>query len=901
MTIRNLDHMLAPMSVVLIGASPKLGSVGCKVAENLLSGGFIGSIAFVNPKHTEVLKHKCYPSVAALPWTPDLAVIATPPATVPGLIAELAAKGTRAVVVITAGMNDVKEAMFAAARPQCVRILGPNCLGVMLPHLGLNVSFAHRAPPKGDLAFLSQSGALITAVIDWAAGRNLGFSHVVSLGDKVDVDFGDLLDYLAGDTKSRAILIYMEALNSPRKFISAARRAARVKPVIVVKSGRHAAGARAAMSHTGALAGSDAAYEAAFRRAGLLRVRTLPELFAAAEMLARTPRLNGERLMILTNGGGAGVLAADELQDAGGIMAELPADVVGRLDAVLPAAWSRANPVDIIGDAGPVRYRAALRELLPNRTNDAVLVMQCPTAMASPIENAKAVVETAEELGPIVPLKPLMTCWLGDGAAREARELFAKSSIATFETPSDAITGFMQLVRYGRAQTELMQAPPNETADIVRETGTATRVIAAALADGRGMLTAIESKAILAAEGIPVVETRICATVDEVRTHAAEVLKSHPACVIKILSTDISHKSDVGGVRLGIESAQSAEISAREMLVRLEKFRPGARIQGFMIEPMIRRPNALETIVGMSDDATFGPLILFGAGGTAVEVLADRALALPPLDTVLARQMIGETRISRLLAGYRDKPAANIAALADVLVRVSQLIVRHPTILELDINPLLVDEKGVIGLDARIRVADPKIKPRNPLSIRPYPVEWERTLDFAGVGQVLLRPVRPVDEHLYDAFFAKISKEDLRLRFFTPKVNLSHRFYARLTQIDYAREIAFVAIAVATGELLGVVRLILDADRDTGEYGILLRSDYKGRGLGWKMMNHLINYARSEGVRQINGLVLTENTTMIFMARRLGFRVTSVEGDHTVVEVKYDLEPDRLDGDPAKS
>ena len=891
MTIRNLDQMLAPSSVVFIGASPEPSTVGNKITRNLLAGGFAGSIALVNPRHAEVMGIKCYSSVQAVPWAADLAIIATPPATIPGLIAELGTRGTRAVVVITAGVKDVKQAMLDAARPHCLRILGPNCLGLMLPHLGLDASFSHCAAPKGDLAFLSQSGALITAVVDWAAGRNLGFSHVVSLGDMADVDFGDMLDYLAGDTKSRAILMYMEALSNAPKFISAARRAARSKPVIVVKSGRHEAGARAAQSHTGALAGSDAAYEAAFRRTGLLRVRTLPDLFAAAEMLSRTPKLAGERLVILTNGGGAGVLAADELQDAGGTLAALSPQTIAALDAVLPPTWSRANPADIIGDAGPQRYEAALKGLLADPQNDAVLVMQCPTALASPAENAKTVVETFKAHSDRRPAKPLLTCWLGDGAARAPRDLFAKEGIATFETPSDAITGFMQLVRHARAQTELMRAPPNGAAEDVHHSGKAANLIGAALASGRTMLTSVESKAVLGAEGIPVVETRIAATAEDVAAAAAHVLAVHPACVIKILSQDISHKSDVGGVRLGLESAEAAVIAAREMLARVAERRPDARIGGFMIEPMVRRADALETIVGMSVDQTFGPLIMFGAGGVAVEVLADRALALPPLDTLLARQMIAETRISRLLAGYRDKPEANLDAVVDVLVRVSHLVIRHPEILELDINPLLVDDKGVIGIDARIRLADQATVKRPPLAIRPYPAEWATAYDVDGIGRVSLRPVRPSDEHLYADFFANVTSEDLRLRFFTPKVHLSHHFLARLTQIDYAREIAFAAIAESTGKLIGVVRLVMDPDLWHGEYGILLRTDMKGRGLGWRMMNHLIAYARAEGVGVITGLVLAENTTMIDMARKLGFRIKPVEGDHSVVEVEIALRP----------
>ncbi len=890
MTVRNLDALFQPRSVALIGASPEPGTVGEKIVRNVLGGGFGGQVMLVNPRHGEILGRRCFKSIDELAIVPDLAVVATPARTVPDVIAQLGAKGVRAAVVVTAGLSSAKQQLLDNARPTCLRILGPNGIGLMLPLIGLNASFAHRDAPKGTIAFLSQSGALLTTVVDWAAGRDIGFSHVVSLGDMADVDFGDLLDYFASDMESRAILIYMEALTNAAKFISAARRAARVKPVIIVKSGRHEAGARAAASHTGALAGSDAAYEAAFRRTGLLRVKTLPDMFAAAEVLARRPRLDGERLMILTNGGGAGVLAADELQDAGGIVAKLDPALKARLDGVLPRGWSGGNPVDIVGDAGPERYRAALNILLADKSADAILVMQCPTALADPLANAQAVMDEFEaQKREGQPVKPMLTSWLGEGSAHASRALFAQNKVPTFETPSDAVTGFMQLVRYARAQQELIQTPDAGPEHDEQEPSEAARIISGVLGSGRTMLNAIEAKAVLAAEGIPVAETIVARNADQVQQAAAKVLEHNAACVIKILSPDITHKSDVGGVRLGLESAQAAAIAAREMLDRVASVKPQARIEGFMVEAMIRRPAAQETIVGMSVDDTFGPMMLFGAGGTAVEVIADRALALPPLDDVLARQMIRETRISKLLAGYRDRPPVDMTALTETLVKVSRLIVRHPEIRELDINPLIADENGVLALDARISVADEKASPRKALAIRPYPRQWETHFDIAQVGKITVRPVRPDDVRLYAKFFADMSPEDVRMRFFTPRVALTPQFLARLTQIDYAREMAFVALAPDNGELLGVVRLVLDPDLVNGEYGILVRSDQKGRGLGWRLMQHLIAYARAEGVRRITGLVLSENTTMIAMARGLGFKMMINEEDPEVIEVRLDL------------
>jgi len=887
MTIRNLDHLLAPKSVALIGASIEEGSVGLITARNLVRGGFRGPVWLVNPKYREIEGHPCHPSIAALPDAPQLGVVATPPHTVPGIIGELGGRGTRAAVVITAGVrNDLRQQMLDAACPYSLRIQGPNCLGLMVPELGLNASFSHLPPLVGDLAFLSQSGALITAIIDWARGHRVGFSHVVSLGDMADADFGDLLDYLAGDARSRAILLYMEAVTHAPKFLSAARRAARAKPVIVVKAGRQAAGARAALSHTGALAGADAAYEAAFRRAGLLRVRELGDLFGAAEILARHPRLAGERLAILTNGGGAGVMAADRLAELDGRLAGLSDSAQAALDAVLPATWSRDNPVDIIGDAGPARYTEALRVLLEDPGADAVLVINCPTALASSTAIAEEVMAALDaRKGAGKPLKPVLANWLGDEAGRDARALFGGRGIAAFETPAEAIDGFMQLVCYARAQEELMRTPPSLPEDLGLDTEAAGRTIAAVLAAGRAVLSEVEAKALLAAYGIPAVPTDIAATPAEVATHAARWIDAHGACVVKILSDDISHKSDVGGVRLGLDRPEEARHAAEDMLQRARRLKPQANVKGFTVQPMIRRPGAVELIAGMSVDPTFGPLLLFGAGGTAVEVVRDAAHALPPLDLNLARDLMRQTRVWRLLQGYRDRPAADAAALAEALVRLGYLVARHREIREVDINPLLADESGIIALDARVRVADAAQTPRVPMAIRPYPSQWVAEAETEGVGPVRIRPIRPEDEALYAAFFRHLTPEDQRLRFFSGHPDLSHRVLARLTQIDYAREMAFVATAKATGDLLGVARFVADPDYTQGEYAILVRSDLKGRGLGWRLMQHLIAYARSEKIAELYGLVLAENTTMLRMCRELGFRVEREPDDATVRRV----------------
>ena len=604
-------------------------------------------------------------------------------------------------------------------------------------------------------------------------------------------------------------------------------------------------------------------------------------------MLARVPRLPGERLMILTNGGGAGVLAADHLADLNGTLASLSADTRERLDRLLPPAWSKSNPVDIIGDAGPDRYAAALEIVLADPNCDAVLAIDCPTALASGTDIAHRVVATWNDGQ---RRKPLITNWLGDGAATAARRAFADAGIATFETPAAAVRGFMQVVRHTRAQDELMRTPPAMPADEAPDTAAVQAVLDGATQAGRAVLSEIEGKSIIAAYGIPVVPT-IATAPDprEARRVAEDLLTRGDSVALKIRSDDISHKSDVGGVRLGLASPVDVEKAATAMLERIRVARPAARIAGFTLSPMIQRPHAHELILGMSVDADFGPLVMFGAGGTAVEVIADTSHALPPLDLQLARDLIGRTRIARLLAGYRDRKPADIDAIARTLVKLSALVCRHPEIREIDINPLLADETGVIALDARMTIADEKTAPRAPMAIKPYPTAWTRQSTLAGVGDIELRPIRPEDEALYAAFLGRVTPTDLRLRLFAPQKNLSHKFLARLTQIDYAREMAFVALSIATGELLGVSRFAADPDYVNAEYAILVRSDLKGRGLGWALMQQLVDYATATGIELIFGSVLAENTGMLKMCRELGFSVKPEPDDSSVRQVRLVL------------
>jgi acetyltransferase len=892
MTMRNLDALLEPISVALIGASTRPGSIGNTVARNLLAGGFKGPIAFVNPKHSEVEGHPCHRTIGAVPEAPDVAVVATPPSSVPGIIGELARRGTRAAIVITAGLNEEQKiAALQAGREKIFRVLGPNNIGLILPHLGLNASFSHIAPAAGDIALLSQSGALVTAIIDWAAARSIGFSHVVSLGDMSDVDFGDMLDYLAGDTRSKAILLYMEAVTHAPKFMSAARRAARVKPVVVVKAGRHAASAAAAASHTGRLAGADNAYEAAFRRAGVLRVTDLSELFEATETLTRLPRLASEQLMILTNGGGAGVLAADRLADYDGELAPLSDAAHEKLSAVLPANWSKSNPVDVIGDASPERYNTALEILLEDPDPSALLVINCPTALASSTDIAACLVDTlAKRRAAGKTSKPVLTNWLGNPAAEEARRLFSAARIATYETPAAAARGFMQLVRYTRAQTELMRAPPAMDRSVKTDRAKARAIIEQALCEGTGTLDEADGKALVAAYGIPVVPTDVAADVAEVRAIAERIIASGSAAVVKILSPDVIHKSDVGGVRLNIATADDAVHEAERMMERVRTAVPHARSLRFTLSPMIRRPGAHELILGMSVDATFGPLIMFGAGGVSVEAVNDIALALPPLDLGLADRLMRQTRIDRLLHGYRDRPPADRAGIAAALVRISELIAENPEIRELDINPLLADAHGVIALDARVMLKSETTEPRVPMAIAPYPSDWEKAITIGDLDGIFLRPIKPEDEALYAEFMAHVTESDRRLRFLAPMKSLSFGFLARLTQIDYAREMAFVALDQQSGTLLGVARYAADPDLARAEYAVLVRSDFKGRGLGWALMSHLIAHARARGIGVLHGDVLAENITMLRMCAELGFEIKVVSDDPTMRVVVLPLD-----------
>jgi acetyltransferase len=862
------------------------------VFENVVTAGFEGEVWPVNPKYQELSGRRCHARVADLPGVPDLAVIVTPAATVPGLIAELGTLGTRAAVVITAGLtreNGLRQAMLDAARPHLFRIIGPNTLGLMMPPIKLNAGFAHMAARPGGIALVSQSGAIASSLIDWAAVNDVGFSHIVSLGDMADVDVGDWLDMLAGDAKTTAVLLYLETVSNPRKFMSAARAAARIKPVIAVKAGRHEQSAKAAATHTGALSGADRVIDAALSRAGILRVSGLADLFDAAEITARFRPLETARVGVVTNGGGAGVLAVDRLVDLNGSLAELAPATLERLDTVLPPTWSHANPVDIIGDAPPERYATAIEAVAADPGADVILAINCPTALASSLDAAAAVASLTKDGK--VDGKPVLACWLGEHTAREGRRVLQEAGVPSFATPADAASAISYLSGWSRAQHALLRVPPAHSEETTGDRHAVRSIFRQAAGEGRRMLTEPEAKAAIAAYGIPVPETIIARSPEEAEEAAGRLLAVSEKVVVKLLSKTISHKSDVGGVVLDIDTPDVARTAAETILRRVQKT-PAVDVEGFAVQPMVVRKGAQELILGMSRDPIFGPVILFGAGGVAVEVMDDTAIALPPLDDVLAGDLITRTRIGRLLAGFRERRPADQAAIVSALNGLSQMIVDFPCIAAMDVNPLLADADGIVALDARIAIDPARVEESGPnadLAIRPYPSGWDAGFTGKG-GRYRLRPIKPSDVDLYPEFLAKVSTNDIRLRFLAPRLTFDDDMLRRLTQLDYDRDMAFVAISEPSGELAGIGRLSSDPDRTAAEYGLIVRTDLQGQGLGKALLTLIIDYARAERIGRVEGLVLAENDRMLAMCRKFGFKVGFLPDDPGLCHVSLELQ-----------
>ncbi|GGC54001.1 bifunctional acetate--CoA ligase family protein/GNAT family N-acetyltransferase [Chelatococcus reniformis] len=901
MSIYRLDKLFAPASVAVVGASGREGSLGRTVLGNLEAGGFAGPVYAVNPRFADPTQHLardgviCVPELGAIAPAPELVVVVSPPPTVVEIVTAAGQAGAAAAVLMTeglgAGEGSIAEAARREARRYGLRLVGPKCMGVITPHARLHASLGARLARPGDLALVSQSGPIAAAIVEWATRRQIGFSGIVALGDQVDVDIADCLDYFAGDEHTRALLMYVDTVADAAKFVSAARAAARVKPIVVIKSGRHAQTAELAATHTGALAAVDAVYDAAFRRSGLLRVLDLDELFAAAETLSRQRPFHGRRLAVMANDHGVGLLAVDRLVDLGGTLAELSEATRSTLAALLPGAAS-ANPVDITGFTDARTNAAVLTALLNDKGTDALLVVNIPTAFSDPVALARSTVDAvaAQRRGRALH-KPVFVVWLGQND--EAGRIFDTAGIPHYATEAEALAGFMHLVRYREGQALLMETPDALPRDFVPDTGAAQRIVRRALGEGRAWLDMAEAQDLLAAYDIPAPPAAIACTADAAVAAARPILAAGGTVAVKLLAPQVMQKSDVGGVHLDLASEAAVRQAASELLA----FRgtPEVPVEGaaVMVQAMVRRRGARELIAGLADDPTFGPVVVFGRGGTAAELINDKALALPPLDMKLAETLIARTRVVRILGAFRDTAAADEHAIRLVLVKLSQLATDLPEVRELDINPLLADADGVMALDVRVRVAPvERIRSgtRHPrMAIRPYPKAWERTISGRSGRTFFVRPVRPEDEGLFIDFVRRVSEADVRLRFFAPIRDFNHAFMARLVQVDYARAIAFVAIDGDSGEMAGVVRLHADANHERGEYAVLIRSDLKGTGLGWELMHLIIDWARAEGIRVVEGQVLRENTAMLAMCRKLGFSIRPDVTDPSVMIVELPL------------
>ncbi len=891
MPILNLNKLFYPNSVAVIGASNREGVAGQIVMHNLLHGGFEGPIMPVSREDNAISGVLAYPRIDALPETPDLAVICDGGSSARETLRALAKRGTRAAILLASDIVDAADARFgvtaqavlAEAEEVGLRILGPDCLGLMVPGIGLNASVAPVAASPGGVAFVSQSSTVCSAVLDWAHERDIGFSHFVSLGKTLDIDLADVIDYLGNDAMTRAILVYVEWIGNGRQFMSAGRGASRNKPVLVIKAGRTAEGQRAALGNVEA-AGTDDVYDAAIRRAGMLRVHGFSELFAAVETLGRTRPLRGERLAIISNGVGIAVMAVDNLILSGGLLAPLSPSTLQAIERQLGTSAAPANPALLDEDATPDRYLAVAKSILADDNVDAVLVLHAPSSAVPSVRVAEAVIRAAKETRGAV-----LASFMGGKSVAAARHLLGDAHIPTFDTVNQAVDAFMHMVRFRRNQELLMQTPPSKPIEFASGREDVRRMVGELLRRGQSILTGREAKTLLAAFGIKSAEPRIVSSPEEA-AQAAETMGFPVA--LKMMARDVTAKGPAGNMEMFLESGSAVRSAAQRLLANTSQRTSRAAVHGLTVERMTRRTGSREVRIGVADDAVFGPVIVFGHGGSAAEVIDDHAVALPPLNMALARELIERTRIFRLLQGYGDVPPANLNALCLMLVQVSQMVVDVPEIAALDINPILADENGVYTIDAQVLIAPPTEATERRLAIRPYPQELEEEFVLKCGRSVLLRPIRPEDEPAHHDFLAKCTPEDMRLRFFHLVRSLPHAEMARLTQIDYDREMAFIATAQKEDgsgpETLGVVRTVADLSNDKAEYAIMVRSDLKGQRLGRKLMEKIVSYCRTRGTRSIVGLVLRNNMPMLDLIHAMGFKSHKVPDDD-VMEVELDL------------
>ncbi|MDP3662919.1 MAG: bifunctional acetate--CoA ligase family protein/GNAT family N-acetyltransferase [Nitrosomonas sp.] len=884
-----LKSLFSPESVAIFGASDRIDSVGQIVLSNMLKSGYKGALFPINPKHEEIQGHKAYASLFQVSEIVELAVIATPAQTVPDIIEDCGKHGIKAAVIISAGFSEtgatgqtLERAVLENARRYGIRLLGPNCLGIMRPDRGLNATFNKGSANAGNLAFVSQSGALCTAILDWAQTNDVGFSSVVSLGSTADVDFGEILDYLVTDQLTQNILLYIEGIRNARSFMSSLRAAARIKPVILVKVGRHAAGSKAAMSHTASLVGSDDAFDAAVRRAGVVRVQTITQLFSAAKALSCGFHPSGNRLAIVTNGGGPGVMATDHAIDLGLEMATLSDATMEQLNQVLPPTWSHGNPVDVIGDAQADRYQKAVRACLEDSNVDGVLAILTPQAMTKPLEAANTLIELSKQYS-----KPLLTCWMGESQVAESRVAFNLAKKPNFRTPEPAVEVFSYLSAYYRNQKLLMQMPGPLSHHLEPDVEAARMIIDGALQDRRKILSEMESKALLSAFHIPVAQTMIAHSPNEAMLIAQQL--GFPV-VMKVNSRDITHKTDAGGVLLNLVNAQAVTAAYHTIIANVKLNRPDAQMDGVSIEPMVVKPNGRELMVGVTYDAVFGPVITFGAGGTMVEVIGDRAVVLPPLNTFLVRDLIQSTHAAKMLGTFRHMPPVAMAALESVLLRVSEMVCELPALTEMDINPLIVDEHGALAADARIVIAlrQPSADRYAHMAIYPYPTHLISTWQLADGRNITIRPIRPEDAEIEQAFVRGLSEEARYFRFMFSVQELSQAMLLRFTQIDYSREMALIAVTFEQDKEieLGVARFAISPEGESCEFALVIADAMQGKGLGQKLMTALMDAARAKGLKVMAGEVLKTNTNMLKLMNRLGFSIEDRLDDDNIKRVR---------------
>ncbi|MGB5924456.1 MAG: bifunctional acetate--CoA ligase family protein/GNAT family N-acetyltransferase, partial [Syntrophobacteria bacterium] len=877
MGLYNLDKIFEPESIAVVGASEKEGSIGSVHVQNLIQGGYQGKIFPVNPHYTSTHGLKAYPSISRIDHAVDLAIIAIPISSVPSVIRECAQVRVGGAIVVSAGGKEtgpqgreIEDRIRREAETGGLRIIGPNCLGIICPGRKLNASFAAHMPQSGKVAFISQSGAICTAILDLALKEEIGFSHFVSIGSMLDVDFGDLIDYLGNYPEVNSILLYIESLTNFRKFMSAARAVSRVKPIVVLKSGRSPAGARAAASHTGAMVGEDAVYDAAFKRAGIVRVQTFGELFDCAELMAKQPRPKGPRLGIITNAGGPGVMAADSLAEYGAEPARLEQETIEQLNELLPPFWSHSNPIDVLGDASPERYAKAVDICLKAKELNGLLLILTAQGMTNPAEVAELLTQKLK-----AKPCPVFASWMGGMEVEKGRDILNHAGIPTYDTPESAVKAFMYMHEYSCNLQMLQEIPPKLAKELHFDRDWARAIIDEELKSGNGILTEIESKSLLTAYGIPVIHTEVATSVEEAKRLATHM--GYPI-VVKVHSPDIVHKTEAGGVQLDLYSEAAVSVAYRKTIKNARAYNPEAKILGVTLQPMIQRPD-YEILLGAKRDENFGPVILFGMGGVLTELLKDWSIGLPPLNRSLARKLMESTRAYSLLKGYRNKPGANLALLEEMIIRLSQLLEDFPEIVELDMNPVIVNEGRPCAVDARVILKPSEVPAPLHLVISPYPAQYESQTVVKDGLAVFIRPIKPEDAPALLDLFHALSPTSVYYRFFSPMKSLSTSMLARFTQIDYDREIALVALQEERpeGKMLGVARVIGDPDGKKAEFAVMVGDPWQGKGVGAKLLEKCLQIAKRRGIETVWGIVLRENTQMLALGRKLGFEASRTE------------------------